>query len=383
MKKFILLYILFIINILSCSVSRQIDSFVNSTDNPPDCKLPEETLAVHSRLTIADLHSDALMWERDLLEKNNFGHVDFPRLIDGNVAIQAFTIVSIIPFMMNNSCNFAWTDSYCCLSVLQGWPVKTFFSFRERAFYQIGRLNDAEKRSGGKFTIIRTKSDLEKYLIRRRTDKNITAGFIGLEGAYPLEGSAESINAFFDAGVRMVGMTHFADSEMAGSVHGYGKKGLTDEGRKLVEIIQKKGIIIDLAHASRDTVRDILSISKKPVVFSHTGVKGVCDNNRNITDEEISGVAKTGGVIGIAYFRKAVCGNDISSIVDSIVYVVKLAGIDHVALGSDFDGGVSAPVDSSELVYITDELLRRGFSEPEISKIMGGNTIRVMLEVLP
>ncbi len=368
---------------LSCSAARQIDSYVNRTVNPPDYKISEETTALHNSLTIADLHSDALLWERDPAVKSGRGHVDFPRMIEGNVSIQAFTIVSILPFMMNNSCNMAWTDSYCCLSLLQGWPAGTMFSFRDRAVFQINKLHDAEIRSGGKFTIILTKADLDIYLERRKIDKSLTAGFIGLEGAYPLEGDAENINAMFEAGVRMLGMTHFADSNMAGSAHGYEKNGLTQKGRELVELMNKKGIIIDLSHASRETIKDILAITKKPVLFSHTGVTGVCDNNRNITDDEIIGVAKTGGVIGAAFFSKATCSDNVDGIVNTIEYIVKLAGVDHVALGSDFDGGVTVPVDSARMIYITDALIKRGFSESDIRKIMGENTIRVMREVLP
>jgi microsomal dipeptidase-like Zn-dependent dipeptidase len=257
------------------------------------------------------------------------------------------------------------------------------FSFKDRALYQIDKLHDAEMRSGGKFTIIRTKADLNRYLERRKADKSLTAGFIGLEGAYPLDGSAENINAMFEAGVRMLGMTHFADSDMAGSAHGFGKEGLTRQGRELVELMNRKGIIIDLAHASRETIKDILSITKKPVLFSHTGVMGVCNNNRNITDGEIIGVAKTGGVIGAAFFSKATCSDNVDGIINTIEYIVKIAGIDHVALGSDFDGGVATPVDSARMIYITDALLKRGFTESDIRKIMGENTIRVMREVLP
>jgi microsomal dipeptidase-like Zn-dependent dipeptidase len=368
---------------LSCSAAHKLDSYVNSTVNPPGYAVSDETIAFHKSLTIVDLHSDSLLWERDLLQRNNTGHVDFPRLAEGNVAVQAFTIVSILPFMMNTGCNLACTDSYCCLSVLQGWPSETMFSFKERAAYQITKLHDAEMRSNGRFTIIMTKADLDNYLVRRKSDKNITAGFIGLEGTYPLGGKAENVNEMFDAGVRMIGMTHFADSDMAGSAHGFNKAGLTREGRELVKLLNKKGIIIDLAHASRETIKDILAVSSKPVLFSHTGLKGVCDNNRNITDEEIKGIALNGGVIGIAFFSKAVCGNDVSSIVNSIVYAVNLAGIDHVALGSDYDGAVSVPVDSARLIYITDALLKKGFTKGEVAKIMGENTIRVMREVFP
>jgi microsomal dipeptidase-like Zn-dependent dipeptidase len=381
MKKF-LVPALFLI-ITSCSMSGQIESIANRTTGPGPGNISQEIIDLHKRLIIADLHSDALLWERDLLKKNSRGHVDIPRLVEGNVALQSFTIVSNYPFLVNTGCNFAFTDVFCCLTFLQGLPFKTAFSSRERALYQIKKLHDAEKRSGGKFFIIRTGADLDDYLTMRKKNRNIAAGFIGLEGAYPLQGKAENLQKFFDAGVRMIGMTHFPDSPMSGSVHGFSKGGLSPEGRRLVKKMQDMGIIIDLSHASRAAIRDILEIAKKPVIFSHTGLRGVCDNNRNITDDEIRGIKRNGGVIGVAFFEKATCGRGIDAIIDSIEYVIKIAGIDHVALGSDFDGGVATPVDSSGLILITEALVKRGYSGKDIAKIMGGNAVRVLRESLP
>lgn len=369
--------------ILNCSPSRQLDTFMNTKVNVPSYDVSISTRVLHESLVIVDMHSDALLWERDLLEKNSMGHVDIPRLIEGNVAIQAFTIVSNVPLTLNNGCNTAHPDIFCCLSFLQGWPGSAWFSSKERAMLQISRLKEAEKRSGGRFTIILSRSDIDMYLERRKTDSGITAGFIGLEGAYPLDGEADSVNILFDAGVRMISLTHFPDSEMGGSQHGFMKGGLTDEGVKLIKTMNSKGILIDLSHSSRDAIKEILSITDKPVVFSHTGVKGVCDNNRNITDDEIRSIAQNGGVIGVGFFGKATCGDDISAVVDSIEYVIKIAGVDHVALGSDFDGFVTTPVDSSGMIYITDELIRRKHTPEDITKIMGGNTLRVMRQVLP
>ncbi|HPJ36663.1 MAG TPA: dipeptidase [Spirochaetota bacterium] len=368
---------------LFCSPIKQVDSFMNGTASPPAYKISETTEEFHNKLIIADLHCDALLWERDLLERHDWGHVDFPRLIEGNIAIQAFTIVSLLPLTMNNSCNFSTPDGYCCLAMMQGWPSGSWFNFRGRAMYQIKKLHEAERRSEGKFTLILSKKDLEIYLERRKVEPGITAGFIGIEGSYPLGGSSENLDAMFNAGVRMLGLTHFADSAMGGSTHGFMKQGLTAEGRKLIKLMNRKGILIDLAHASRKTIKDILSITTRPVVFSHTGVKGMCDNNRNITDDEIIGVAAKGGVIGIGFFSKATCGSDIGAVIESIKYVSDMAGVDHVALGSDFDGLVSTPVDSSNIIYITDALLKAGFTPEETAKIMGKNTVRVLMEVLP
>ena len=181
----------------------------------------------------------------------------------------------------------------------------------------------------------------------------------------------------------MIGMTHFPDSAMAGSAHGFRKGGLTPEGRRLIKMMQDKGIIIDLSHSSRDTIREILEIAEKPVLFSHTGLKGVCSNNRNITDEEIRGIKINGGVIGVAFFEKATCGRGVDSIIDSMEHVIGIAGIDHVALGSDFDGGVATPFDASGLILVTEALVKRGYSEEDIAKIMGLNAIRVLRSSLP
>jgi microsomal dipeptidase-like Zn-dependent dipeptidase len=381
MKK-ILVPALFLI-ITSCSMSGQIEGIANRTTGPGPGNVSQDIIDLHKSLIIADLHSDALLWERDLLKENSRGHVDIPRLIHGNVALQSFTIVSNYPFLVNTGCNFAFTDVFCCLTLLQGLPFKTAFSSRERALYQIKKLHDAEKRSGGKFFIIQTRADLDDYLALRKKNRNIAAGFIGLEGAYPLQGKAENLQNFFDAGVRMIGMTHFPDSSMSGSAHGFRKGGLSPEGRRLVKRMQNMGIIIDLSHASRETIKDILEIAEKPVLFSHTGLRGVCDNNRNITDDEIRGIGKNGGVIGVAFFEKATCGTGIDSIIDSMEHVIKIAGIDHVALGSDFDGGVATPFDSSGLILITEALVKRGYSGKDIAKIMGGNAVRVLREVLP
>jgi microsomal dipeptidase-like Zn-dependent dipeptidase len=142
-------------------------------------------------------------------------------------------------------------------------------------------------------------------------------------------------------------------------------------------------MIVDLAHASSRTIDDVLRIATKPVVVSHTGVMGTCRNNRNLSDGQLMAIARNGGLIGIGFWEQAVCGKDATAIVRAIRYTSNIIGVDHVALGSDFDGAITQPFDVTGLVNITDALLSDGFSENEIKSIMGGNTIRFLLANLP
>src|SRR3990167_1184025 len=129
-------------------------------------------------------------------------------------------------------------------------------------------------------------------------------------------------------------------------------------------------MLVDIAHASEAVIDDILELSTLPIVSSHTGVRGVCNNQRNLRDEHLKGIAATGGVVGVAYFEPAVCGDNIlDSIVETVVYLKNLIGTEHIALGSDFDGTVRVPFDTSKLIYITDALMRKGFSNTEIGNL--------------
>ena len=142
-------------------------------------------------------------------------------------------------------------------------------------------------------------------------------------------------------------------------------------------------MIIDLAHASSKTIDDVLAISTRPVVVSHTGVKGTCDNNRNLSDEQIRAIAAKGGLIGIGYWDTATCGSDAAAIVRAMRHVSDRVGAEHVALGSDFDGAVTTPFDTSGLAQITDAMLVAGYSEQEIRMIMGENAVKFLLANLP
>lgn len=142
-------------------------------------------------------------------------------------------------------------------------------------------------------------------------------------------------------------------------------------------------MLVDLAHASRALIDDVLNMAERPVLVSHTGVEGTCPGTRNLTDAHIQRIAATGGVIGIGYWDTAVCATSVKAIAKAIRYVADKVGVQHVALGSDFDGAVHTPFDTSGLAQLTQGLKEAGFSEPDIAAIMGGNVRRLLLESLP
>lgn len=387
MKKKILIalgvIVLLALALFFFAVPPYVEKSMNETLNPPPYQASDKAVALHNKILVADFHADSLLWNRDLLDRGSRGHVDIPRLIEGNVALQAFTIVTKTPRNMNIDSNTGDTDNITLLAMAERWPISAWSSLKERALYQARKLEETARRSNGKFTLIKTASDLSTYLDRRQKEHEITAGFLGIEGAHALDGNLDNLDALFDAGIRMMAPTHFFDNDLGGSAHGVEKGGLTDKGREMIKRMESKRMIVDLAHASARTIDDVLAIATRPVVVSHTGVKGTCDNNRNLSDEQLKAIAKTGGVIGIGYWDTAVCGNDAKAIARAIRYAANLVGVEHVGLGSDYDGAVAAPFDTTGLAQITDALLAEGFTDEQIGMLMGRNILRLLVLNLP
>jgi membrane dipeptidase len=161
-------------------------------------------------------------------------------------------------------------------------------------------------------------------------------------------------------------------------MHGREKGGLTPLGRQAVLRMESLGMIVDVAHASHAAIADVLAMAKRPVVSSHGGVQATCKVNRNLTDDEIRGIARTGGVIGIGYWSGAICSTHPRDAARAIVHVRDLVGIDHVGLGSDFDGATTTAFDASQVAAVTQALLDGGFSPADIRKVMGGNVLRML-----
>jgi membrane dipeptidase len=376
-------------------VAAAVDWWVNGVRAPGVPRaVSERARALHGRLLVADLHADSLLWDRDLLERAGRGHVDVPRLVEGNVALQFFTVVTKVPFGSNYESNDGDTDEITPLVVAERWPLRTWRSLRERALFQSRKLHKAAERSGGRLVIIKTAGDLARYLEQRARGRSVegsargesapvVAGVLGVEGAHALDGEVGNVDVLFEAGFRMMAPTHFFDNEWGGSAHGARKGGLTDAGREMVRRMEARGMLVDLAHASEETFADVLGVATRPVVVSHTGVRGTCAGARNLSDEQLRGVAATGGVVGIGYWDAATCGTDARSVARAVRHAAGVVGARHVALGSDFDGAVTVPFDAAGLAAVTDALLAEGFGEEEVALIMGGNVLRVLSETLP
>ena len=362
------------------AVPRYVDASHNKLTGAARATLTSD---LHRRLIVADLHADSLLWDRNLLRENAWGHVDIPRLIKGNIALQAFSVVTKTPRGLNIERNSAASDNIRLLSFAQRWPPRTWTSPLQRALYQAEKLHDFAARSNGMLSIIKSRAGLEAYLAKRRTQSGVTAGWLTIEGAHALEGELANLDALYQAGFRMIAPTHLADSDIGASASGESQRGLTPLGEQWVTEMARRNMIIDLAHASQQTIDDVLRLAQRPVIVSHTGVKGACNNNRNLSDEQIKRIAKNGGLIGIGFWSNATCGSDVAAIVKAIRYAVKVAGIGHVALGSDWDGYVATPIDAAGMGAITAALEQAGFDETAIRSIMGENVVRFLSRALP
>ena len=372
---------------------------------PPPMNAQAQSL--HSKLLVADLHAATLVWSRDLSTAGGPGHVDVPRLTDGGVALQVFSATSHLGWygdlhrtVREQSAGPAF-DLLTPLAVAQLWPSATWSSRLERVLYQGERLRQAVRLAGMRLIAVRGQPDLDRLLLARsHAEANGLTRPIGVmlavNGADALEGRIENLDRLFDAGFRMAvppslpsqrgpdrgpGSLEAAPDEAAAEAAG--GDGLTPIGRQWLRRMEEKGMVVDVAHVSPATLQMVTANATRPVVASHTGLRGACDSPRNLTDEEARGIAATGGLIGIGFWREAVCDVSVDAIVRSIRYAVGVVGIDHVAFGSNFDGGAPTPVDAAGLAHITHGLTAAGFSDEDIAKIAGGNVLRVLRRVLP
>ena len=358
------------------------DRFINRVEISAPYNADPEAERLHQTLFMADLHSDFLLWDRPLLERSSYGHVDLPRLQEGGVGLQVFSVVTKFPVWMKLDGNTGKSDIIKWLVIVQGRTKSTWSSLMERAQYQGEKLNRSIHEAGSALKLITSRHNLRELVEARDNGEPVIGAMLALEGAHAIEDKLTNLERLYDLGFRIIGLTHFFDNETAGSAHGVNKGGLTALGREVVRQAQDRGMLIDLAHASPDTIDDVLAMADKPVIVSHTGVRGTCDTVRNLSDRHIRGIAASGGVIGIGLFKYAVCGDSIEDTVKAMQYVADLVGIKHVALGSDFDGSKTA-VDVSGLVLLTQNLLEKGFSKEEVRAILGGNVLRVLLQTLP
>ena len=279
-------------------------------------------------------------------------HVDLPRLREGRFSCQFFGLVTF-PFRRRGRARIA-----------------------ER---QMALVEDAAARSGGRLVLARTGDD-----VRRAAAKGATGYAFGLEGAHGLEGSLEPLDRWAKRGLRYVTPAHFSRSDACPPKVGWGSRpddGLSRFGKALVEACESLGIRVDVAHVSRRSFADVVAMSKRPVIVSHTGAASVYPMWRNIDDDGARAIARTGGVAGVIFGTMFLGGNDAGAVADHLVALWKTGGEDLPALGSDWDGSIVPPRDlrdPSQIGNLVGALLDRRVPERVVGKMLCGNVLRVM-----
>jgi membrane dipeptidase len=218
-----------------------------------------------------------------------------------------------------------------------------------------------------------------------------TVVFIGVENGYPVGADLAALGRFHALGARTMSLVHNGHSQLADShtgerdgvwLHG----GLSPLGRRAIAEMNRLGIIVDVSHASRASAMQSIALSRAPVVATHSAMRALCDRSRNLDDEQLRAIARAGGVAQVvAVAGHLRCGRaraaaSVRDLVDHVDHAVRIAGIDHVGISSDFDGGggVDGWRGADETINVTRELVRRGYTEPEIERLWGGNLLRVL-----
>ena len=339
-------------------------------------EISDQAQQLHSSLLIGDWHADSLLWMRNLSEQYDYGHLDFPRMQQGNMALQMFTTVTKSPSGQNYERNSSdASDNITLLAMAQRWPAATWTSLAERALFQADKLYKLAARDPDNLMLIRSRIELAEFLKRRQSNPTLIGGLLGTEGSHALDGDLDNIQRLFNNGFRMMSLQHFFDNKLGGSLHGTSGEGLTQFGRDAVNKMLALGIMLDVSHSSEQVVVDTLAISNKPLIVSHTGFQGHCPSPRNISDKLMEQIAAAGGLIAVGFWDGAICGNSPATVAAAIVYGIGLVGEDHISLGSDFDGTVTTSFDGSEMAVITQALLDANLSEQQIRKVMGENML--------
>ena len=347
-------------------------------------EISDQAQQLHSSLLIGDWHADSLLWMRNLSEQYDYGHLDFPRMQQGNMALQMFTTVTKSPSGQNYERNSSdASDNITLLAMAQRWPAATWTSLAERALFQADKLYKLAARDPDNLMLIRSRIELAEFLERRLSNPTLIGGLLGTEGSHALDGDLDNIQRLFNNGFRMMSLQHFFDNKLGGSLHGTSGEGLTQFGRDAVNKMLALGIMLDVSHSSEQVVVDTLAISNKPLIVSHTGFQGHCPSPRNISDKLMEQIAAAGGLIAVGFWDGAICGNSPATVAAAIVYGIGLVGEDHISLGSDFDGTVTTSFDGSEMAVITQALLDANLSEQQIRKVMGENMLTYLQTYLP
>ncbi len=331
-------------------------------DLEPDFEAPPLTLEIserarrlHAESIVIDLHVDSLLWPRDLSRSEEGGHVDFPRMRQGGLDAAAFTLPT----------RFFGVAGLKAFHDL--WPPATWFSPWERLLHQLEKTRS--------WTGASLAADADA--IRRNHAEGKLSYFHGVEGAHALEGELSRVSELRERGVLFIGIVHLRDNEIGCSSSG-SDGGLTELGRKLIDEMNRNRVLVDLAHASETTFFEAVELTTLPPIVSHTGVRSVHDTWRNLGDDQIRAVAERGGVVGVMLAPPALHQPGLEEAVRHLERLVEVGGEEAAAIGSDFDGYVDPAIDAAGLPALTELMLRRGFSEARVRKILGENALRVL-----
>lgn len=234
--------------------------------------------------------------------------------------------------------------------------------------------------------------------VRKIHSSGKKVAMIGIENGYPIGLDITNVEKFYNRGARYMSLSHNGHSQLCDSNTGeedgvYLHNGLSDLGVKVIKEMNRIGMMIDISHPSKEAIRQMIKISKAPVIASHSSARKLCNHSRNLDDEQLGWIKENGGVVQTVAFKSYLNSEkskpnsknkvDVSDFVDHIDYLVGLIGINHVGISSDFDGGggIDGWEDASETFNVTLELVKRGYSEVEIEKIWSGNLLRVLDEV--
>jgi len=323
-----------------------------------------DPVALHQNSIVIDGHCDTLMavldGKRKMGDRSSEGHVDLPRLREGGVTAQVFAIFIENQYLPAGAAKQT-------LRMLDALYVE--LEANADSFMLATRAGHIEQaKAGGKI-----------------------AAVVGIEGAESLEGDLGLLRAFYRLGMRVLTVAWSRRNQAADGVdESCTGGGLTTFGQQLVQECNRVGIILDISHLAPAGVRDVLEMSSQPVIASHSNAHAVCAHRRNLTDEQLVALAKNGGVVCVTFVPAFITtegkGATLEKLLDHIDHIVRAIGIDHVGIGSDFDGfGPSAAEglqDVTCLPGITVGLVERGYSEDGVRKILGGNMMRVFCQVI-
>jgi microsomal dipeptidase-like Zn-dependent dipeptidase len=359
-----------------------VDRVINRATQTPRA-ISATTQALHDSLWIADFHSDALLWNRSLLDSHAYGLVDLPRLREGGVELVVLAATTRMHIDSNYHRTAPFLDVLPLVAIASHWPRAAWFDPYQRALVLARKLRLEADASRGALRVITTRDELAALAAAQASGDAVVGAVLSVEGMHAIDGDVARVDSLFAAGYRIFGVTHMFDNDVGGSASGWRKGGLTPLGRRVVARIDALGGIIDLAHASRATIDDVLAITSRPVLVSHTGLTSMCPGPRNLDDAVVARIAERGGIIAVGFWKAAVCGNDTRAVARAIHHAIEVAGVDHVALGSDWDGGVPVPFDAAHTGMLTAGLLSEGLTRKQIRRVLGENEKAFLLEMLP